>query len=164
MGRHLARLATGAEPKSSANWLLVSLFGLLNKEGVSREDIDSIKIKPEQLAALVKLVDDDTLNKGSAEKVLAQMYESGDDPNAIVEREGLAQVSDEAAIAARIDEVLAQNDKMVQRYIGGEDKLFGALMGKTMGAFGGKANPKVVQQVLRAQQVFAQQTRLVTVL
>jgi aspartyl-tRNA(Asn)/glutamyl-tRNA(Gln) amidotransferase subunit B len=143
-----AMLADGADSKSAANWLTVSLFGLLNKEGVSREDIDTISISPAQLAALVKLVDGDKLNKGSAEKVLAIMLETGDDPEAIMEREGLAQVSDASAIADTIDKVLADNDGMVQGYLNGKDKLFGALMGKTMGAFGGKANPQIIREVL----------------
>jgi aspartyl-tRNA(Asn)/glutamyl-tRNA(Gln) amidotransferase subunit B len=146
-----AVLATGADPKSAANWILVSLFSIFNKESVSREDIDKIKIQPGQMAALVKLVDADKLNKGSAEQVLATMYETGDDPAAIMEREGLTQVSDEAAIASRIDTLLAENADVVQRYQDGEKKLFGALMGKAMGAFQGKANPKVVQSVLRAK-------------
>jgi aspartyl-tRNA(Asn)/glutamyl-tRNA(Gln) amidotransferase subunit B len=142
-------LKTGADPKSAANWILVSLFSIFNKESVDRENIDQIKISAEQMGELVKLVDNNTLNKGSAETVLAIMWETGDDPSAIVEREGLAQISDESVIEAQIDAVLAENDKLVQRYLEGQDKLFGALMGKSMGAMKGKGDPQVVTRLLR---------------
>ncbi len=142
-------LATGADAKSAANWLLGGVFSLLNRENVAREDVGATKITPEYLGALVKLVDDNTLNKGSAEKVLTLIFETGDAPTVIVEREGLAQISDEGAIATKIDEVIAQNLAMAKNCANGEQKLFGALMGKTMSAFGGKANPQIIQKVLR---------------
>lgn len=144
-------LAAGAEPKAAANWVLGGLFSLFNKEGVDRETVNETTISAANMAELVKLVSADTLNKGSAEKVLAIMWETGDTPAAIVEREGLAQVSDADAIGAEIDAVLAANDKLVTRYLEGEDKLFGALMGKCMGALRGKGNPKVVTDILRAK-------------
>jgi aspartyl-tRNA(Asn)/glutamyl-tRNA(Gln) amidotransferase subunit B len=143
-----AVINTGADAKSSANWLLGGVFSLFNRQNVAREDVGTTKITPEYLGTLVKLVDNNTLNKGSAEKVLSIIFETGDAPDVIVEREGLAQISDEGAIAAKIDDVIAQNLAMAKNCANGEQKLFGALMGKTMGAFGGKANPQIIQKVL----------------
>jgi aspartyl-tRNA(Asn)/glutamyl-tRNA(Gln) amidotransferase subunit B len=142
-------IASGADAKAAANWILGSLFGLFNREGIDREAIADTNIPAAHLAELVKMVTGATLNKGTAEKVLAIMWETGEPPATIVEREGLAQISDADAIARIIDEVLAQNDDMVQAYLGGRDKLFGALMGKCMSAMRGKGNPQVVTQMLR---------------
>jgi aspartyl-tRNA(Asn)/glutamyl-tRNA(Gln) amidotransferase subunit B len=142
-------IAAGADPKSAANWILVSLFSIFNKEGVDREAVGETNVTAPHLAELVKLVDSDKLNKGSAEKVLALMWETGDAPNAIVEREGLGQVSDEGQIGEIIEGVLNDNAGLVERYLEGQDKLFGALMGKSMGALKGRGNPQVVTQVLR---------------
>jgi aspartyl-tRNA(Asn)/glutamyl-tRNA(Gln) amidotransferase subunit B len=146
-----AVVAAGADAKAAANWMLASLFGLMNRDSVDREAIADIKISPKQFAELVKMAAGDTLNKGSAEKVLAIMWETGDEPAAIVEREGLAQVSDTSAIAEVVGATLKANANLVERYLGGEEKLFGALMGKCMGALKGKGNPAVVTQILREQ-------------
>lgn len=144
-------IASGADAKAAANWILGSLFGLFNREGVEREAIAETNVPAAHLAELVKMVTGDTLNKGTAEKVLALMWQTGEAPAIIVEREGLAQISDEDAIAGIIGDVLAQNDDMVQAYLGGKDKLFGALMGKCMAAMRGKGNPQVVTRMLREQ-------------
>lgn len=142
-------LNTGVDAKSAANWLLGGVFSLLNRQNIAREDVATTPITAEYLGTLVKLVDNNTVNKGSAEKVLAIMFETGESPDAIIGREGLAQISDEGAIAAKIDEVIAQNLTMAKNCANGEDKLFGALMGKSMSAFGGKANPQMIQKILR---------------
>lgn len=144
-------LAAGADPKSAANWILTSLFSLMNTHEVPREDIEHTKISARQFADLVKLVDGGTLNKGTATSVLAEMWEMGSDPAVIVEAKGLAQVSDTGLIGETIARVLADNDKMVQDYLAGKDKLFGALMGMAMKALGGKGDPKVVTEMLRQQ-------------
>ncbi len=141
-------LEHGADPKTAANWMISSLFSLLNKDSIDRENIAATNVSAEHFAALVKMVDDNTLNKGSATKVLEIMWEQGGDPAAIVEAEGLAQISDASVIEDEIRAVLAANDGMVQGYLGGKDKLFGALMGKSMGALKGKGNPQVVKETL----------------
>ena len=142
-------LAAGAEAKSAANWVLVSLFSLFNKAGVDRETVNETTISAANLAELVKLVDAGKLNKGMGEKVLGIMWETGDAPAAIMEREGLSQVSDEGAISAEIDNILEANAALVERLVGGEDKLFGALIGKVMGAFKGRANAQVATKLLQ---------------
>jgi aspartyl-tRNA(Asn)/glutamyl-tRNA(Gln) amidotransferase subunit B len=146
-----AVLSAGADAKPAANWILVSLFSLFNKDGVEREAIATTRVRPAQLADLVKMVSGSTLNKGSAEKVLALMWEKGDAPAVIVEREGLAQVSDSGAIGEAVAAVLAENADMVRDYLSGKDKLFGALMGQAMRRLGGKGNAQVVTDALKEQ-------------
>jgi aspartyl-tRNA(Asn)/glutamyl-tRNA(Gln) amidotransferase subunit B len=144
-------LAAGADPKAAANWLTGSVFSLLNRDSIERENIASIKVQPAHLAELVKLVESGTLNKGTAATVLEEMWASGDSPAKIVEAKGLSQVSDESVIADAIAQVLSENDKMVQDYLGGKDKLFGALMGLAMKKLAGKGNPQVVTTLLKQQ-------------
>ena len=141
-------LAHGADAKATANWILGGLFTIMNANNVSREEIEHTKISAAQFAELVKLVDDGTLNKGSATTVLEEMWDTGADPAAIVEAKGLAQVSDTGLIGEQVDQVLAANDNLVQSYLGGNEKVFGAMMGKTMGALKGKGDPQVVRQLL----------------
>ncbi len=143
-------LANGANPKSAANWMMGNLFSLMNANEIAREDIEQIKIGPKQFAELLKLVDGGTLNRGTATTVLNEMWTTGDDPAKIVEAQGLAQVSDTGAISAAVDKVLAENEKMVADYLGGKDKLLGAMMGMCMKALGGKGDPKVVTEALKA--------------
>lgn len=142
-------LANGANPKSAANWIIVSLFGLMNANEFAREDINHTKISAQQFAELVKLVDGGTLNKGTGTTVLNAMWTTGDDAAKIVEAQGLAQVSDTGAISAAVEKVLNENAKMVAEYLGGKDKLLGALMGMSMKALGGKGDPKVVTEALK---------------
>jgi aspartyl-tRNA(Asn)/glutamyl-tRNA(Gln) amidotransferase subunit B len=144
-----AVLAAGADPKAAANWILGGLFTTMNASGVSREDIEHTRISAAQFAALVRLVEDGTLNKGTATSVLAEMWDSGADPQRIVAERGLAQVSDAGAVEAAVDAVLADNPDTVRDYLAGKDKLFGALMGQTMRALGGKGNPQAVTEALR---------------
>jgi aspartyl-tRNA(Asn)/glutamyl-tRNA(Gln) amidotransferase subunit B len=146
-----AVLAGGANAKSAANWIITTLFGMMNKAGVEREDIGSIKIKPAQLAALLKLVDDGALNKGTATTVLGEMWETGADPAVIVAEKGLGQVSDTGAISTAVAKVLSENEKMVSDYLGGKDKLFGALMGMSMKELKGQGNPQLITDILKQE-------------
>jgi aspartyl-tRNA(Asn)/glutamyl-tRNA(Gln) amidotransferase subunit B len=143
-------LATGANAKSAANWMLGSLFSLFNQHGVEREALDTIRIRPAQFGALVRLVDDGTINKATATTVLALMFDTGDDPHSIVEAQGLAQISDTSAVDAAIEQMLAENPTWLSEYLGGKDKLFGPMMGKAMGILDGKGNPAVVRERLAA--------------
>jgi aspartyl-tRNA(Asn)/glutamyl-tRNA(Gln) amidotransferase subunit B len=145
-----AAMASGAAPKALANWIIGDLFGLMNRANVAREEVGTINVTPEKLGALVKLVENGTINRATGVEVLAKVYETGDDPAAIVEREGLAQVSDTSAIDAAVREVLAANAPMVERYRAGEDKLMGPLMGMVMKKLAGKGNPQVVKDVVAA--------------
>ncbi|MBL8164379.1 MAG: Asp-tRNA(Asn)/Glu-tRNA(Gln) amidotransferase subunit GatB [Anaerolineae bacterium] len=142
-------LAEGANPKSAANWILGGLFSVMNANDVPREEIEHTRISARQFAALVKLVDEGKLNKGAATTVLNSMWTEGGDPAQIMEAQGLAQVSDTGAISAVVEQALVANDAMVQRYLNGEEKLFGALVGACMKALAGKGDPKVVNDLLR---------------
>jgi aspartyl-tRNA(Asn)/glutamyl-tRNA(Gln) amidotransferase subunit B len=144
-------LAAGANPKSAANWITGSLFGLMNKAGVEREDIGRLKVSATKLAGLIMLADAGTINKGTAASLLAEMWETGQDAQRIVQAKGLAQVSDTGAIEQAVAQVLADNAGMVEDYLAGKDKLFGALMGMVMKAMKGQGNPQVVKDVLASQ-------------
>lgn len=146
-----AVLAEGIDAKSAANWVINNLFTLLNASERPREAIFETHVPPRALAELVKLVQNATINSSTAAKVLESMWQTGDSAAAIVEREGLAQINDADTIGAIVEKVLAENEKMVTDYLGGKDKLFGGLVGKVMGEAKGKANPQMLQEILRAK-------------
>ena len=141
-----AMLAEGAAPKPAANWLTSELFGALNRLG---KDIGESPVSPKQAAELNKLVADGTLSGTLAKQVFEVMLETGDDPAKIVEERGLKQTSDTGAIEAEIAKVMDANPDKVAEYRGGKDKLFGFFVGQTMRAMAGKANPAVVNELLK---------------
>jgi aspartyl-tRNA(Asn)/glutamyl-tRNA(Gln) amidotransferase subunit B len=122
------------------------LFGALNRLGFG---IESSPVSPEQLGALIDLIADGTISGRLAKEVFAEMVASGADPAAIVEAKGLRQMSDAGAIAAAIDAVLAANADKVGEYRAGRDKLYGFFVGQVMRATQGKANPALVNELLR---------------
>lgn len=141
-----ALLAEGAEAKQASNWVMSELFGALNRLGKSIEDCP---VNPAQAAELLKLVADGTLSGSLAKQVFEKMLETGDGAGVIVEREGLKQTSDTGAIEAVIADVLAKNPGQLEQYRSGKDALFGFFVGQTMKAMGGKANPQVVNELLK---------------
>lgn len=136
----------GRDSKLTANWVINELLGALNKD--SRALSDS-PISAEQLGKLVALIEDNTISGKIAKDVFAIMYETSKDPDVIVEEKGLKQVTDTGAIEAIIDEVIAENPDNVAKYKGGKDKLFGFFVGQTMKKSQGKANPAIVNQILK---------------
>jgi aspartyl-tRNA(Asn)/glutamyl-tRNA(Gln) amidotransferase subunit B len=143
-----AALAEGANPKSAANWMIGQLFSLLNASSIDREAIDTVKVSPTAFARLVKLVDAGTINKATGVTVLTEMFETGADPQAIVDAKGLAQISDTSAIDAAIARMLAENPGWADEYLAGKDKLFGPMLGKVMGILKGQGNPAVIRERL----------------
>jgi aspartyl-tRNA(Asn)/glutamyl-tRNA(Gln) amidotransferase subunit B len=143
-----ALLAAGAEPKQGANWVVAELFGALNRRS---ETIVQTPISPEEAAELLKLVADGTISGTIAKQVFEIMLETGEPPSKIVEERGLKQTSDTGAIDAEIDKVLAANADKVAEYKSGKPQLFGFFVGQVMKATGGKANPKLVNERLRAK-------------
>ena len=141
-----ALLEAGVEGKQASNWVASELFGALNRLGV---DITESPVSPRQAAELLALVADGTLSGSLAKQVFEVMLETGDDPAKIVEDRGLKQTSDTGAIEAVIAEVLAKNPGQLEQYRGGKEALFGFFVGQTMKAMGGKANPGVVNELLR---------------
>ena len=136
----------GDVAKAASNWLISDLFGALNRLGCS---IDDSPVSPKQGAELLGLVADGTLSGSLAKQVFEIMLETGDDPGRIVEERGLRQTTDTGAIDAAIAEVLAANPDKLAEYRGGKDKLFGFFVGQVMKAMAGKANPGVVNELLK---------------
>ena len=134
------------DPKLAANWLISELFGLLNKAG---KDVTTSPVSAEALGGLIDLIADDTISGRIAKDVFAEMFETGKSAAEIVEAKGLRQVTDTGAIEAAIDQVLAANADKVAEYKAGKDKLFGYFVGQVMKATGGKANPKLLNELLK---------------
>jgi len=132
--------------KQAANWLISELFGALNKLG---KELQESPISPAQGGELLALVGDGTISGSIAKQVLEKMLETGDGAVVIVEREGLKQTSDTGAIEAVIAKVLADNADKVEQYKGGKEALFGFFVGQTMKAMQGKANPGMVNELLK---------------
>jgi aspartyl-tRNA(Asn)/glutamyl-tRNA(Gln) amidotransferase subunit B len=132
--------------KQAANWLTSELFGALNRLGKSLEDSP---VSPPQAAELLALVADGTISGSIAKQVFEKMLETGDGAATIVEREGLKQTSDTGAIDAVIAKILADNADKVDQYKAGKEALFGFFVGQTMKAMQGKANPGVVNELLK---------------
>ena len=139
-------LAHGVDPKQGSNWLLSELFGALNKLG---KTLDESPVSPAQAAELLKLVADGTISGSIAKQVFEIMLETGQGAAVIVEEKGLKQTSDTGAIEAVIAEILANNPGQLEQYRGGKEALFGFFVGQTMKAMQGKANPQVVNDLLK---------------
>jgi aspartyl-tRNA(Asn)/glutamyl-tRNA(Gln) amidotransferase subunit B len=132
--------------KQAANWLISEFFGALNKIG---RDLADSPVGHAEAAELLALIGKGTISGSIAKQVLEKMLETGDGAAAIVEREGLTQQSDSGAIEAAVDQVLAANADKVEQYKGGKEALFGFFVGQTMKGMQGKANPQVVNEVLK---------------
>ena len=147
-GARIQKKSEGEVAKASANWLLSELYGALNRLGKSLEESP---VSPEEGAELLALVADGTISGTIAKQVFEIMLETGERPAAIVEEKGLKQTSDTGAIEAAVADVLARNADKVAQYKGGKEALFGFFVGQTMKAMQGKANPGVVNQLLKAK-------------
>jgi aspartyl-tRNA(Asn)/glutamyl-tRNA(Gln) amidotransferase subunit B len=132
-------------PKAVSNWIMGSLLGFLNAEGKS---IDQSPISASDLAQLLKLVDDSTISGKIAKTVFDEMARSGKSASRIVEEKGLVQISDSRAIEDIVSTVLDANPSEVQAYQNGKTKLLGYFVGQVMKATRGKANPKLVNEIL----------------
>ena len=132
--------------KQAANWCLQDFSALLNS--VYANPLES-KVTAENFAELIKLIDSGKISSSAAKPVFKTMFEKGGEPDAIVEELGLAQVSDEGAIDAMVDKVLAEQEKAVADYTAGNQKAFGSLVGAVMKESAGKANPQVVNELLK---------------
>ena len=130
----------------ASNWVISDLFGALNRLGRSIEDSP---VSPAQGAELLRLVADGTLSGTLSKQVFEIMLETGEDPGKIVEERGLKQTSDTGAIEAVIADVLTRNPGQLEQYRGGKEALFGFFVGQVMKAMQGKANPAVVNELLK---------------
>ncbi len=132
--------------KAAANWCLQDYSALLNAQLAN--PLES-KVSAENMAELVKLIDSGAISSSAAKPVFKKMFETGGEPDAIVEELGLAQVSDESAIEAMVDKVLAENEKAVADFKAGNEKALGSIVGAVMKESAGKANPQVVNELLK---------------
>ena len=138
--------AAGCDAKLCANWVMGDLAAALNKAGL---EIEQSPVQPDRLAGLVQRIADDTISGKIAKQVFEALWESGDTADAIIEKQGLKQITDTGAIEAIIDEIIAANPDQVAGYKSGKDKLFGFFVGQAMKATGGKANPAQLNDLLK---------------
>ena len=131
--------------KEVSNWIIGELLGASNAAGIAEDDID---IDCEKLASLIKLVDDKTINRATAKKLLVTVMEEGIDPVEYVNEHGLGMVADTGLLETAIKEVLAENEKSVADYHSGKEKALGFLVGQVMRKTQGKADPQVVNEML----------------
>ncbi len=143
-----ALLERKVEPKAAANWVVSELFGALNRLGRTLGDSP---VGPAEAAELLALVGDGTISGSMAKQVFEIMLNTGQGAGAIVEERGLKQTSDTGAIDAAVDAVLAANGDKMEQYKAGKEALFGFFVGQVMKAMAGKANPKLVNERLRAK-------------
>ena len=144
-----AVVAAGAKkvsPRAVANWMVGEVFRLMNESGIA---VESIKFTPADFVRLIELVETDAINRLAAKDVLAEMWQSGEKPDAIVEKRGLKQISDAGALDAIISQVIAENGDAVAQFKAGKEKILGFLVGQVMRHSRGKANPKMAEKLLR---------------
>jgi aspartyl-tRNA(Asn)/glutamyl-tRNA(Gln) amidotransferase subunit B len=135
----------GIEAQEVANWMTGELFRLLNENDLSLEEA---QLGPEQLVQVLALRDEDVINATAAKEVLEESFKSGEDPEALVKRLGLAQISDVSALEAIVDEVIASNPTQVEQYRSGKKAVIGWFIGQVMKASRGKANPEQARALL----------------
>jgi aspartyl-tRNA(Asn)/glutamyl-tRNA(Gln) amidotransferase subunit B len=134
------------QPKVVSNWMMGELMRLLNAEG---KEIEDCPIKPDRLAGMIKLIGDGVISTKIAKTVFEEIYKTGKDAESVVREQGLVQVSDTGAIEKIIDEVVRANPSQAAEYKAGKEKLFGFFVGQVMKASKGKANPELVNQLLK---------------
>lgn len=141
-----AAVAEGATPKAVSNWLMGDISKILNEKEM---EAGEIPFTPVQLAKMIALIEKGTISNSAAKKVLDAMFAEPNDPEKLVEKLGLAQVSDEGAILGMVNDVLAQNPQSVADYKAGKDKAIGFLVGQVMRISKGKANPQIINKLLK---------------
>ncbi len=138
--------ASQAAAKTVANWVTGELFRLMK---AAETDIEAVRVGPQALAELLALVEDGTLSISAAKTVLGDMFETGRPAAHIVKEKGLRQISDADELGRIVNEVLAANPKPVEEYLGGKEQALRFLVGQVMRATRGKANPRLVNDLLR---------------
>ncbi|MCS6774499.1 MAG: Asp-tRNA(Asn)/Glu-tRNA(Gln) amidotransferase subunit GatB [Thermoflexales bacterium] len=141
------RLAQRA--KTVANWVQTEVFRLMKANGLSPSQINDIKVRPAQLADLLRLVEQGTINNNTAKFVLEDMFATGANAAEIVQAKGLAQMSDVEALRQIVNQVIAANPQQVAQVRAGQEKVFGFLVGQAMKATKGKGNAQIINQLLR---------------
>ena len=140
------QVASGRDAKIAANWVMGELFGALNR---SDTDIGGSPVSAAHLGKLVDLIGDGTVSNRLAKDVFEIMFDTGDDPEKIVEEKGMKQVTDTGAIEAAVDAAIANGAAQVEQFRAGNEKVLGWFVGQVMQATQGKANPQAVNEILR---------------
>ena len=143
-----ATAAATGNPKAASNWIMGDLTRKLNELGT---DIESVALTPEALAGLIRLVDAGTVSGPTAKDVFEKMYGSGRSAADIVAAEGLARIDDEASVEAAVQKVLAAHADAVKQYRAGKKQTYGFLVGQVIKSMGGKANPALVNTLVRRE-------------
>lgn len=133
-------------PKKVSNWLMVETMRIIKEKSM---DVSDISFSPANLAALIKLTDDGSINSSVAKEVFEKIFDEDIDPAKYVEENGLKQVNDEGALKKTVEDVIAANPQSVEDYRSGKEKAIGFLVGQTMKAMKGKANPAMVNDMLK---------------
>lgn len=141
-------VAAGADAKLAANWLNTQINGYLNE---NKLEISEIKLTPEHLAEIIKMIKDGTISSKIAKKVFQESIDNGTDPKKYVEEKGMVQLSDVSVLGPMVTEVVDNNPQSVEDFKNGKDRAIGFLVGQIMKQTRGKANPKVVNQLLNKE-------------
>ena len=149
LAEYFEKTATAsANPRASANWIRSELLREFEAAGIGAE---ASPVAPEQLAALLRLIDEEKISGKQGKDVLVEMFKTGKPAESIIEEQGLVQLSDTTEIDALINQVMAANPQQLESYRGGKETLFGFFVGQVIKASKGKANPKIVNERLRAK-------------
>lgn len=146
--KYFEAASLGVNPKTVANWICSELFGKLNKNNI---ELAECKITPIMIRELVTLIENATISGKIAKSIFEEMFESGENPKKIVKAKGLVQLADSSALEPIIEEIIAAHPDSVAEYRNGKEKLFGFFVGQVMKKTGGKANPQMVNDLLKAK-------------
>ena len=136
------------DAKLVANWLVGDISALLNRDNI---EIDESNLSAENFGKLIGRISDNTISGKIAKSVLEEVWENGSDVDEIIESKGLVQIQDESLLEEIANKVIKTNPDQVSAYKNGKDKLFGFFVGQVMKDSGGKANPKMVNEILKAK-------------
>jgi aspartyl-tRNA(Asn)/glutamyl-tRNA(Gln) amidotransferase subunit B len=134
------------QPKIAANWVMGDVLRFLNED---KRDIRDCPLSPASLAGMIRLIQEGTISGKMAKEVVEEMYKTGKTPDEIVKDQGLVQITDEFALTKTIAEIIEQNLEQLADYRAGKEKLFGFFVGQAMKATQGKANPKIINDLLK---------------
>ncbi len=136
----------GKDPREVANWVTTEFLRLLNEKGIPPEES---KLRPEHLASIISMVDEGKINRNQAKQVFHEVFESGASPLEVVEKKGFSRIADEGFLEKVVSEVIAENPDEVERYKAGKKGLLGFFVGQVMKKTKGKADPRLVNEILR---------------
>jgi aspartyl-tRNA(Asn)/glutamyl-tRNA(Gln) amidotransferase subunit B len=146
ISEYYEEVAKNSDYKLAANWMIVELFGVLNKEG---KEIKDSPVSAKNLSKLINLIKDNTISGKIAKTVFEEMVKNDQDPDKIVEEKGLKQQSDPKELEKIIETIVKNNQDKVEQYKSGKDKLFGFFVGQAMKETEGKGNPKLINDILK---------------